>query len=370
MNLDSPNLVIVFPISASAFGLRGDWFNTILPKLTHPAYLLAVLLLVASIGIMALKRFENAEFEKKFWNLPVLLAIITFWPALVLGLKELVDTFNTFLVVDIFRMRWEGFGFPSVATMSSFVTWPAEGLARLLPNLAYWIVYAFYLMFFFFYAVLGPLVLAKGVLFDEMENFLELVKELMMLFLWQTTVIIMVAFIMPDIVSGDPFPAVPPANFYFLSVILGLMIFFVPTVTRKFGSHLEGSFVPLGLRWGGGMLGISAFGKAAAPLVGAAGVPVESSDQVTQWTKRASKIDDFKSRYEQRRYSRDLEDAKKSLQERLSDEHEQDQMASKEISQLSEGSLGIDEREEKEKKKPLFELFKKAKRDLEEEENE
>ncbi|RME14061.1 MAG: hypothetical protein D6797_09695 [Bdellovibrio sp.] len=251
MNTSSPHFVDVFPITTRAFGFRPNWFLLDSSLLIRPAYLLMVLMLVLSIGIMALKRFEHADLEKKLWNIPIILTAVVAWPFLIIGLKSLVDAFNTFLVHDVFQIEWKGFGFVSLKSPFNIFSWSVESLARLLPNLSYWLIYSFYIVFFFFYAVLGPFIMAKGILFDEIEAFLELIAEVTILFLWQTTLIIFVAFIMPDIVSGKPFPPHPKENFFFLSIILGLMILFVPSITRKFGNHLGSSFFPPGIRWGG-----------------------------------------------------------------------------------------------------------------------
>ncbi len=110
-----------------------------------------VALVVVSIGIMALRRFDEAKFREEIWGLPVIVLAILVWPSLVLSLKALVDTFDGFLLNRIFHIPWRGFGYPEVSSAQSFGGWSAEGLARLLPNLSYWIIYTFYLVFMFFF---------------------------------------------------------------------------------------------------------------------------------------------------------------------------------------------------------------------------
>lgn len=320
-------LVVVFPITTSAFGLRADWFEVFSPKLMRPSFLLITILLVISIGIMVLKRFENVDFAKKVWNLPVVMTIIVFWPSLVIGLKELVDTFNTFLVMNVFGIPWHGFGFPEMGSIANIVAWPTAGLARLLPNLAYWIIYAFYIILFFFYAVLGPLVLAKGILFDEIETFLALVKELLILLLWQTTLVILVAFIMPSIVSGEAFPARPETNFYFLSLILGIMIFFIPPLTRKFASDVERAIVPLGFRWGGARLGLTAFGGVSGTILSQAGASLERLEQLKPLRDRLLRMDEFKARYSRRAEIQDLKEENRKLEATLREYSNEDHSA-------------------------------------------
>ncbi len=297
--------VDVFPINTSAFAFQAGWFEHYSPKLIYPAYMLMVLLLVISVGIMVLRRFEGAELEKKLWNIPIIVTVVAFWPFLVLGLKDLVDMFNTFLVREVFQIPWVGFGFPEMGSVRSFMGWSAEAVARLLPNLAYWVVYAFYLIFFFFFAALGPFVLAKGILFDEVDAFLEIVKEMTGLLLWQTTLVILVAFIMPEIVSGRPLPPNPQANFYFLSLVLGIMIFFVPSITRKFGNHLGSSFLPPGTTWIGTMLGISALGRMTTKSL--YGLGLTSSQARMYWPSWSQRVITAEMHNNEHRYNEDLE---------------------------------------------------------------
>lgn len=337
MDQTSSSLVVVFPIGTSAFGPRAAWLQT---TLIGPSILLMTLFLVILVGVLTLRQFENANMTKKLWNIPVLLTIVVFWPALVVGLKELVDIFNTFLVVNVFKIPWRGFGFPEMDSISSIVLWPTAGLARLLPNLAYWIIYAFYLVFFFFYAVLGPLVLAKGVLMDEIENFFELVKELVTLLLWQTTMVILVAFIMPSIVSGEPFPSSPQQNFFFLSLILGILILFVPTLTRKFAVHIESSFVPFGFKWIGAAVGTAGLAKLGGSTASALGVSGKVAEKFQTMRHGVMKIEEVETRYHASKTIRDLkmEEHDKKKQEKEEKKFAKDRLI--ELSKKAKDEVG------------------------------
>lgn len=266
MSAGANQIVEVFPIRKGAFGLSADWFEVYAPKLIQPSFLLMVLLLMISVGILALKRFEHAHMEKKLWNIPIIIVIVSFWPHVVLSTKNLIDIFNTFLIRDIFQIEWNGFGFPDVDVGSSII----EFLIRGLPNLSYWIIYAFYMIYFFFFAVLGPFVLAKGILSDEIENFLDVIKEIVVLFLWQTTLAILVAIIAPDIVSGQASSSYVKASVYFMSLVLSVMILFVPRITQKFAGHLSSSMFPPTVRALGAIFGISIASRALASV----GIPV------------------------------------------------------------------------------------------------
>jgi hypothetical protein len=364
--MSSARVVEVFPVSTSAFGIRPDWFEIFSPKLVRPSYLLITLLLVAYVGIEVLKRFEHSDLAKKSWNLPVLFIILAFWPALVWGLKDLVDTFNTYLITEVFRIPWNGFGFPGFPSWGGMVMLPAEGLARLLPNLAYWIVYAFFMIFFFFYSVLGPLILAKGVLFDEMEAFFGLAKEMAILLLWQTSLLVMVAFVMPDIVSGRPFPPNPPANFYFLSVILGVMIFFVPTLTRKFSGHMGASVLPLGFRWGGAALGLGLAAKLGSSTVSAAGISARLTESGKYLKEKVSSLDNFSDRYRTRNEIRNLRTEKAQDEAVLQEEEEEERSALSEVKPKVDSTDLSGNQDSKSQRDSLVELSKTAKREIDE----
>lgn len=303
----SADRVDVFPISSGAFGLRPDWFQAFSGQFIQPSFLLMTLLLVVSIGLMALRRFDEVNFEKKLWGLPIIVLAILMWPSLVLALKSLVDTFDAFLLTNIFHITWRGFGYPDMGSASNILGWSAEGLARLLPNLSYWIIYSFYLIFLFFYSVLGPLIIAKGILSDEVQGFVELVGELTVLLLWQTTTVVLVAFIMPEIVSGHPFPASPRANMYFLSLILGIMLLFVPSLTRKFVTSVSSSFMPLGFRWGGAFVGLSLFAKASGSIMGFMGFSHSARHTMHNMFHHAAEGEEFAARHQHRQHGHHLE---------------------------------------------------------------
>lgn len=316
MNTLSVQFVDVFPVDTNVFGLRSNWFEIFVPKLIQPTYLLMILMLVISIGIMTLKRFENVNLVKKLWNLPIIITLVVIWPFLILGLKDLIDTFNSFLVYDIFHIQWKGFGFPKLDSITHIIAWSAEGIARVLPDISYWIIYSFYLVYFFFFSVMGPFILAKGILYDEIGAFLEILKELTLLFLWQTTLIIIVAFIMPEIVSGQPFPPHPAANLYFLSLILGIMILFVPSITRKFANHLGSSLYPPGFRWMGQMLGLGAIGKVSSLGLTSLGASL-SPHKWELWKHRILTAEEFKKRYKHQHEIIDLEEKNTNLEQNL-----------------------------------------------------
>lgn len=328
-------LVDVFPIDSAAFGLKDNWFETYVPRLIEPAYLLLTLLLIVSVGVAVLKRFDDAELEKKIWNIPVIIVLIGTWPTFVWGLKTLVDTFNTFLAIEVFGLSWQGFGFRAPDSIVEVIGWPLDGLVRLLPLLSYWIIYSFYLIFFFFYAVLGPFILAKGVLEDEIETFLEVLKEITILFLWQTMVVVLVGFVMPDIVRGSSFPVPPPANYFFLSLLLGILLLFVPSMTRKFASQFSGPFFPPGTRLATAFLTIGMIRK-TGQIVGSAAPPSNRGESLRHLAMRS---ETFMSRLHDRRHAtavdREKQEIEREFKLRLKQEEEEDVQREEEFLELT-----------------------------------
>jgi hypothetical protein len=302
MNEASNNLINVFPISKQVFGIGVNWYEFI-PRFTDLAFLLLPMFLILSIGIMVLKKFEAVNMDSKLVNIPVIILLLTFWPFIVTGLKDLIDVFNTFLIEDVFRIPWKGFGFPKLKSVN-ILSWSVEAIVRLLPHLTYWLIYGIYTVYCFFYIVLGPFVLVKGVLFDEIEAFFDLIKELMVLFLWQTTLIVLVALIMPEIVSGKPFTTHTNASVYFLATILGIMILFVPSMTKKFGNHLGHPMYPPGFKWGAVMLGLTASSRGLAST----GLNISPH----RWTARGSQLmtfTEFEKRSKFQKETSELQDA-------------------------------------------------------------
>ncbi len=316
--LAAAQIVDIFPIIDGVFGFHSDWFVDFLPKMIRPAYLMMVLLLVISVGIMVLKRFDDTNLERKLWNIPVIITIIVAWPSVVLGIKRLVDTFNTFLIKDIFQFEWDGFGFPGFENVQSLFGWSAKAIVSILPSLSYWIIYSFFVVFFFLYAVLGPFVLAKGILTDEIDTFVELAKDLMILFLWQTMLVLFVAFIMPEIVSKKSYGPSIEASIFLRSIILSLLILFVPSMTRKFAESLGHSFAPPFVKAGAMLLGTTLLSKGVA----VAGAPA-LAQKVHHQSHNIHAAMEFRKRYKHRQKILELEHQNERLRDTFEAQHDQ-----------------------------------------------
>jgi hypothetical protein len=115
-----------------------------------------------------------------------------------------VDALNTFLITRIFA---DEFGTWKGREMLGGLVWSRihlnvgifdsvlkvlSILLTFLLDVGQYFLYAFFLIFFFFFKIFGPFVLARGILSEDFSVFRQLLREVMLLFLWQTTFIILV----------------------------------------------------------------------------------------------------------------------------------------------------------------------------------
>lgn len=173
-------------------------------RLNQAAFIILVLLFLVSVGLYALNRFENFTLDSKVYSFIVFAVLIGLWPHIIGGIKSLVDALNTFLIKSVFADQfgiWQGretLGglvwsrihlkvgiFDSVLKILSI-------LLTFLLDVGQYFLYAFFLIFFFFFKIFGPFVLARGVLSEDFSVFRQLIREVSLLFLWQTTFIILV----------------------------------------------------------------------------------------------------------------------------------------------------------------------------------
>lgn len=259
--------VEVFEITPM-FGQLSDKFEAI-------AYVLLVLFLIIVIGIHALKTFSSINLETKLYNFLIAIVLISAWPIILFALKDFVDRFNGFLVHEVFNIKWVGE--EGIAPLNQLkeawnnfgnnvFTWPLKTLnlvAIVALLVSREVIHGLFLVFFFFLAVLGPLIIAKTTLVDEVDGFIDLIRESITLLLWQTTYVIILGLLYVESETG-PYIFTNESNVLLQSVkILGIVIltFLIPTITRKYGNHLGTSFVPLVAHYGGVALAAGAVGR-------------------------------------------------------------------------------------------------------------
>jgi hypothetical protein len=255
-------MIEVFPLN--------DYFLHVSEKLVPVATPLLILFFMMSIGIFALRAFEGMQLESKVFHFVVSAILIGMWPQLLMGLKTLVDGLNTILIQSIFGMDWkDGVGASLSEQLASNFDFGADFWNYHLRVIHFFlmlgviasrqIIYWLFVVFFFFYAALGPLVIARGVFADELGVFLELIKEITVLLLWQATYVAVVGLVDKSIGSPESFVHSRDSTFLEIGRGLALIVLtlFVPALTRKFASDITAAPVLAGFRGGGIALGLA-----------------------------------------------------------------------------------------------------------------
>lgn len=253
----------------------GPFFERVSGSFESLAYILLVLFMIIVLGIHALKHFTELNLETKLYNFLITIVLISAWPIILFAVKDFVDAFNGFLIFEVFELdwekrdtfvpwtqfkeAWEGFG-------GNVFTYPLKVLnliALLGLVVSRQVIYGLFLVFFFFLAALGPLIIAKTVFSNEVDGFVELMQETVVLLLWQTTYVIILGLLYVGGQAG-PYIITNQSNVFFQSAkVFGIIIltFLIPPITRKYGNHLGTSFFPVLARYGGIALAASAVGR-------------------------------------------------------------------------------------------------------------
>jgi len=188
-------VIEVFPIIGNA---------EILDKsLNSAALVVLVLLFLIGFGFFAINRFDGFQPETQLNHLIVLAIFIGLWPQVMSGIKELVDGFNTYLIQSVFGLNWTGFEaigsivWEKVKFEGVVEDYLFSSLAKILAyalDVARLLLYYLFVLFYFFFKIIGPFILARGVLSQEFNTLKELLSEVSILFLWQTTFVFLLGF--------------------------------------------------------------------------------------------------------------------------------------------------------------------------------
>jgi len=218
--------------------------------------------------VAALKMFEGVPIEKKVVHFIVIGILITLWPTLVIHIKLLVDSFNTFLIQRVFNMDWDqGIGISRTSQLAQAVDWgwdihhwPLKVLNAVLAALliaANTLIYWLFLLMFFLYVALGPLIIARSIFGEELEGVVDLLREVTTLFLWQSTFVILVGFLDTGYAATSQFVEVGDSILMQAGrgIALIVLILFVPLITRKIVGEVSSSIAPA--TSGGGAYGFA-----------------------------------------------------------------------------------------------------------------
>jgi hypothetical protein len=178
--------------------------------MTSVAQQLLIFLFLVALFIAAIRRFENFSFESTIIQTVGLGILILLWPSFVDSIGGLVAVFNAAV--------WSAFSFGEANNLKDVISviepWVDENhgkgffgrglsstgpfllpLAMALPiglNVAVALLEYLFSLFLVFYKFFGPLILARGVLGANFQVGLDLTREVVILHLWQTTLIIIV----------------------------------------------------------------------------------------------------------------------------------------------------------------------------------
>lgn len=194
--LGAEAMIEVFPLEGVFRSFDG--------RINQAALSILVLLFLVSLGFYALNRFENFALDSKIYIFICLAVLIGLWPHIITGIKSLIDALNTFLISTVFRDEfgaWKGREMlgPLIWKKIHLETGIFDSVLKILAvlltfflDVGQYFLYLFFLIFFFFFKIFGPLVLARGILAEDFSVFQQLLREVTLLFLWQTTFVILV----------------------------------------------------------------------------------------------------------------------------------------------------------------------------------
>lgn len=292
-------------------------------QLQNVSMQLLILFFIISIGIFALRAFEGLDIQERVWTFVLCGMFIVIWPLMVLGLKEIIDGFNGYLVhflglenlsqnainrswFDEMAIRFSAPAFsqanPNDPQNQGFMTMVQKLTSgdlsewMRITGASWWlgfinsllsiaaaasrtVVQALYNIYFFLYVLLGPIVIARTVFSENLEAFLELVKEFVVVLLWPTMYVILAGFFVKTWASSS---SVFLSSLSQVHIQLGLALafiiltFLVPPLTKKFATALGTSIVTPFLRFGGIAMGLTAgqgFLGVAGRALGIAHVP-------------------------------------------------------------------------------------------------
>lgn len=280
------------------------------------AFDLLVLFFIVSIAIFAMKAFEGLDLQERLWTFMLCVIFIILWPILVTSLKEVVDGLNGYLqsFFDLKNFSQQAVDRGLIEEMSLRFSAPElnqadpndpnnEGLLDLIRNLgngktiewmrvtgAHWILGAInsfltsaaiasrvvvqmlYNIYFYLYLLLGPLVIARAVFSENLEAFLELLKEFVVLLLWPSMYVILAGTLAKTWGGneGTFFNSISGIHIQLgLTIAFIILTFLIPPMTKKFAVALGTSIVTPFLRFGGIAMGLG-LGQSALGVAGRA----------------------------------------------------------------------------------------------------
>lgn len=317
------------PLVAPSTDIFKLWFierwplDVLASKMHDLSLQLLLLFFILSIGMLALKSFDGLDIEERIWTFILCGILISLWPTLVIHLKEIVDGFNGYLVsfLNLENMTQSAvnrgffeemslrFSAPALSQADpsrpenqgvfdlmkrlvdgNFVDWmrvtganfwlgAINSVLSILAITSRFVIQIFFNLYFFLYVLLGPIVIARSIFYENLEGFFELLQNYIVLLLWPTMYVILAGFFVQSWSgkSGMFLTSVSDVHLQ-LGLAAGfiVMTLLVPPMTKKFATAIGTSImspllrstgIAIGLTAGQGLLGLGGrlFGMAHIP---------------------------------------------------------------------------------------------------------
>ncbi len=173
-------------------------------RLTQAGLSLLVICFLIALGFAALDRFENFALDSKVYNLITIALFIGAWPALVDGIGSLVHLGNGILI-SVFELE-EVRHFSDASSYlvglclserlpSGWVTTVLVKIVAFLFLVGKSFLEWVYLLLLLGFKLLGPLILGRAILSQDLSVVKSLLSEVAILQLWQTTFVLLIGFV-------------------------------------------------------------------------------------------------------------------------------------------------------------------------------
>lgn len=173
-------------------------------RLTQAGLGLLVICFLIALGFAALDRFENFALDSKVYNLFTITLFIGVWPAIVDGIGALVHLGNGALVqiFDLEEVRHFSDASSYLVGLilserlpSGWVTTVLVKIVAFLFLVGKFFLEWVYLLLLLGFKVLGPLILGRAILSQDLSVVKSLISEVTILQLWQTTFVLLIGFV-------------------------------------------------------------------------------------------------------------------------------------------------------------------------------
>ncbi|PIR23413.1 MAG: hypothetical protein COV44_02920 [Deltaproteobacteria bacterium CG11_big_fil_rev_8_21_14_0_20_45_16] len=181
-----------------------DLLSAVDARLTQAGISLLIICFLVALGFAALNRFENFAIDSKIYDLIVIALFIGAWPLLIDCIGSLVQFGNGILirVFGLEEVRHFGDASSYLVGMclsdrlpSGWVTTVLVKVVAFLFLIGKFFLEWVYLLLLLGFKLLGPLILGRAILAQDLSVVKALLAEVTILQLWQTTFVLLIGFV-------------------------------------------------------------------------------------------------------------------------------------------------------------------------------